>query len=237
MQIPRLEYHVAHACNLACPSCSHFSNNGHRGIVSPTEMDAELTPWSNRLEPGVFNILGGEPLLNPDIIEVLRVARKHFKHEIALVTNGLLLAQTPNLASVLNELKIILRVSIHHKDVDGLLQSIARFRQQGVLVRVDNSMEHWTQRYHGMGSQLRPFNDNQPRTAWLNCHARYCHQLFQGKLWKCSPLAYLPLEVTATDQELEAFAREDEIPACAQCPANPPPLRYDLASLAKMSRL
>src|SRR5260221_8082020 len=29
-----LEMHVAHACNLTCESCSHFSNQGHKGTLS-----------------------------------------------------------------------------------------------------------------------------------------------------------------------------------------------------------
>lgn len=41
--IYNLEIHVAHACNLACESCSHYSNHGHKGLVSQLTQFARIS--------------------------------------------------------------------------------------------------------------------------------------------------------------------------------------------------
>jgi molybdenum cofactor biosynthesis enzyme MoaA len=65
--IPFLEMHVSHACNFRCQSCSHFSGNGNRGLVSLEEAETWMRGWQNRLLPKVFGLLGGEPTLNPQL--------------------------------------------------------------------------------------------------------------------------------------------------------------------------
>src|SRR5579885_321548 len=34
LDVRHLEIHVTHACNLKCESCSHYSDQGHKGVVS-----------------------------------------------------------------------------------------------------------------------------------------------------------------------------------------------------------
>ena len=33
LDIKHLEIHVAHACNLRCESCSHYSDHGHKASL------------------------------------------------------------------------------------------------------------------------------------------------------------------------------------------------------------
>ena len=40
VRVPLLEIHAANACNLTCESCSHFSNNGHKGMLSLADAEA-----------------------------------------------------------------------------------------------------------------------------------------------------------------------------------------------------
>jgi hypothetical protein len=71
--------------------------------------------------------------------------------------------------------------------------------------------------------------------------ARHCPQLFEEKIWKCAPLAYLklqdaryplsenwrtylryqPLEPGCTDQAMRDFFSREEEPHCGMCPASP----------------
>jgi hypothetical protein len=108
------------------------------------------------------------------------------------------------------------------------------------------SFRHWTRRYHGSGALMEPFEDADPRSSWEHCPARFCPQIFEGRIWKCAPLAYLqmqnskytlpdtwypylqyhPLSADCTNDELnEFFDRQDE-PYCGMCPARPE--RFDL---------
>src|SRR5262245_42354681 len=92
LPITQLELHVAHSCNLTCESCSHYSNQGHKGLLDLATADAWLSSWSSRLAPGHFNLVGGEPTLNPDLSNFVRLARRHWPTaQLRVITNGFLL--------------------------------------------------------------------------------------------------------------------------------------------------
>ena len=75
IEIPALEYHLAHGCNLSCQQCSHYSNFRLAGkLPTPDDARREYSLWSHRIQPRRFALLGGEPLLNPHLIEHLRLA-------------------------------------------------------------------------------------------------------------------------------------------------------------------
>ncbi len=52
MKTRQLELHVTHACNLSCESCSHYSNQGHKGMLDLAAAAAWMTQWSQRLAAG-----------------------------------------------------------------------------------------------------------------------------------------------------------------------------------------
>lgn len=68
--IPFLDIHVSHTCNFQCQSCAHFSG-GSRGLVDLNDAEAWMNAWRNRLQPGVFGLLGGEPTLHPQLIDFI----------------------------------------------------------------------------------------------------------------------------------------------------------------------
>ncbi len=72
--LPALEYHVAHGCNLSCPAVQPLQQFSLAGRL-PTLADAEseYLQWSHRLKPARFALLGGEPLLNPAILEHIQL--------------------------------------------------------------------------------------------------------------------------------------------------------------------
>jgi len=245
-----LEIHAAHACNLACESCSHYSNHGHKGIVSLDEARQWLAPWAPRLAPQVFSILGGEPSIHPDLTSFCALAREMFpKSTLRLVTNGFFLERHPRLPEWLRaDGRAILNVSIHHESPDyrkrlaPIMDLVARWqREHGIRVEYWHSSRNWTRRYHGQGAAMEPFEDGHPRRSWEICTAKFCPQVHEARLWKCAPLAYLPmqharfglsekwspylayrpLEPGCSDAELDAFLAREEEPSCAMCSSVP----------------
>ena len=96
--LPYLEFHIADQCNLNCKACEHYS-----GLV-----DKPTYPVFNQFvrdfqklhdyidDIGVIRILGGEPLLNKEIEEYVKLARGLYPEAIIyIVTNGILLKQMP----------------------------------------------------------------------------------------------------------------------------------------------
>jgi hypothetical protein len=114
-------------------------------------------------------------------------------------------------------------------------------REHGMHLVIYPSAGQWTRRYKGFGSAMEPYDDRQPRSSWEHCTAKVCPQVFEGRIWKCAPLAYLgmqhekyglseawkpylgyaPLEPGCTDAELHAFFDREEESHCGMCPAKP----------------
>ena len=55
IELPALEYHIAHGCNLSCQQCSHYSNFHVAGkLPTVDDADTEYSKWSHRLKPMRF---------------------------------------------------------------------------------------------------------------------------------------------------------------------------------------
>lgn len=253
--LPNLELHITHRCNLACESCSHYSNHGHRGDLSLAEAESWMGAWAGRLRPRMFTILGGEPTLHPELPAFLRLARRHWPGAmLRLVTNGFFLQRHPDLPAALrDDPYATIELSVHHDDpayAEKLRPNLTLLegwvREHRLRVIGLRSHGHWTRRYHGAGAAMRPYADADPRASWEHCPARHCAQLHEGRIWKCAPLAYLglqdrkfvldaawdpylryrPLAPDCTEAELEEFFDREDESVCGMCPASPE--KFDL---------
>ena len=86
--------HIVEHCNLNCISCAHISPVAKECFYDLNEYITEAKCLSSLFcsEIGELLLMGGEPLLHPDIIEFMRVSREAFIYgNILLVTNGILL--------------------------------------------------------------------------------------------------------------------------------------------------
>jgi hypothetical protein len=264
ISIPRLEMHVAHSCNLRCESCSHYTNHAHRGIVALAEADRWMKLWKPRVSPAVFTLAGGEPALHPRLTKFIQLARQHWpRAKLRLISNGFLLERHRNLPIVLRDTNTNLCVSVHHSspEYEEKLQPVRALvdgwaANYAIEVEYLQSYAHWTRRYHGFGAAMRPFDDGQPRASWEICPAKDCPQLFEGQIWKCAPLAYLPLQARkfhlsgqwtpyldyrplppdcTSDELRQFFARQDE-QHCNMCPSKPAPFELPLPLPTSASR-
>ncbi|HEX4613966.1 MAG TPA: radical SAM protein [Urbifossiella sp.] len=241
LEIRALELHVSYACNLACEGCSHYSDQGHKGLTPVADADRWMRSWAGRVRPRAFSLLGGEPALHPDLPGFVALARDHWPGTpVRVVSNGFLLHRHPALpAALAGAPGSWLEVSVHHNSpeyrarfapVGDLLRGWVQ--EHGVRVVVLESYANWTRRYRGLGGGMEPFADGRPRASWERCPA-LAYLPMQAARHRLSAawdpyLAYRPLEPDCSDAELAAFfAREDE-PACRMCPAEPEWFRIPL---------
>ena len=93
-----IQWHLTERCNLACKHC--YQEGGRAEELARSEIDDVLEEidgmfeaWSETygvpLAPS-FNITGGEPLLRPELIDILAEIRKR-TYETFLLTNGTLI--------------------------------------------------------------------------------------------------------------------------------------------------
>jgi hypothetical protein len=256
IEIPNLEFHAAHACNLYCAQCSHYSNFHAGGIVSVEDARENFDAWRGRLAPKQIAILGGEPTLNPNLIQIIELARSAFPDSSGLfVTNGFFLDRHPDLPRALIGNGFRMDVSQHgnapayRQRFNEVLQRLNEWRAAypALQIAVRESHKGWRQQYRMIDGKPMPF-DSGPKAAWKICLQRSCTQLFKGHLWKCPALAYfatmerkLRLEAIpawqlfrdykacppgATDDEVREFFANREIPQCGLCPARKIPFHH-----------
>lgn len=257
IELPALEYHLAHGCNLSCQQCSHYSNFRLAGAMpTPAEAKVEYEAWHQRIVPKRFALLGGEPLLNPSLIEHLLLARECWPHSnLMLVTNGFFFERHPDLPKTLVEVDCRLEVSQHGTHEAYLekfrkaKQTVWRWREEypGIQIKIRQSHQGWMRQYRIVDGKPMPF-DSRPNDAFKICMQKTCTQLFKERLWKCPALAYwsqlqqqLNLEdipewqlfrdyqacsSECSEAELLAFFRSKAIPQCGLCPSKREPFHH-----------
>ena len=95
--LPYLETHVVDHCNLNCKACSHFSPLSKESFVDVLEFEKNLELLSKKIRFKKIRLLGGEPLLHPEMSRFVEISRKYFpRSEISIVTNGSLLFSLPD---------------------------------------------------------------------------------------------------------------------------------------------
>lgn len=212
MKIHSLETHVTHACNLTCDGCSHFSNLGVGGHVSIEQADEWMGYWSHRVQPDRFWLVGGEPTTHPKLCEFMEIAAKHWKCELALLTNGWFLDRHPELPALAQRLGFRIEITIHHEGpaykakMGAVRELVERWeRDHGIQIVWRDGPAQWRRPYRqvptttpagdraGDPAAILPYDDHDPQGSWEICPAKWCIQLHEGKLWKCCLVTYLPL--------------------------------------------
>ncbi len=256
IQFRSLEFHAAHACNLSCAQCSHYSNVHSGGIVSVAEAKENFDAWTGRLRPKKFVILGGEPTLNPDLCEILVMGRLAFPgSRKLLVSNGFFFDRHPDLPKVLCDNYYKIEISQHgnapqyRERFQVSLNTVAKWRRDYPKLAIGIRQSHigWRRQYDVKDGKALPILSN-PRDGWNACIQKRCCQLYLTKLWKCPALAYfsnlerkLHLDdipdwqlfrayqacpPTATDAQVRQFFATEDIPQCGLCPDHKIPFQH-----------
>lgn len=190
-------------CNLNCKGCGSFAPLAKESFLKVEDYvrDAERL---SQLSGGVvhhINILGGEPLLHPDLLQFLKVTRQLFPiGNINLVTNGILvLKMQDEFWDVMRECKIILAVTkypinLKYDEIEK------KSREMNVkCIYFGDANNYWTHTViteHGNRNELHSF---------LECgNANNCTVLQDGKLYPCPRAAKIQLfnEFFKTDYKL-----------------------------------
>lgn len=89
---------VTNSCNLNCKKCLNFSNLVvEKNFLDLIKFESYLKQLKKKFDKILnFNLLGGEPLLNPQLDVYISLIRKYFVGtRIGILTNGLLLTKIP----------------------------------------------------------------------------------------------------------------------------------------------
>ncbi len=218
-----IEFHVAHDCNLTCVGCSHFSPFAKRQDVERTELQRDLEAAGKRLAPEHVHIMGGEPLLNQQLPELLPLFRANFPDaSIKVVSNGLLFLRAPSsMCEALRENDIGLAVSVYPKVRLDLKAIEQRCAETGVR------LEFWEQ--DTFLDFFDPEGPIDPVEARAHCPFDDACNIRAGRLFPCPVTAWAEfggfpfdlsdgVELNAPAEELRSVLSKDRLTSlCKHC--------------------
>lgn len=226
-----LEVHIVDHCNLRCDGCCSLSPFLPQWFIEPEELQRDLRLAGRVLAPTWFKLVGGEPLLHPELIECLRIAKDAQIAEIVSVTtNGFLLDRMPEEFWVLADamtISLYPRPALPRSVVELINAKALAFgvelnwKRQDMFVDMDRD---------------RPAKDPRVTQAvWDDCWLRHrCHLLSKGRFYACTRPAHFetyfrpPRSFTGDGVELddrpglvheihEYLIRNEPLDACAWC--------------------
>lgn len=184
------EYNLADHCNLNCQCCNHFSPIAEKIFLCCNQLEKDLMRLDTLLgnnNVGKVMLLGGEPLLHPEINEIIRISRQYLPNAtLDIITNGLMLPKMKNTFwESMKDLKVNLKITKYPINFDyGYCEELAK--EYGIDFSYGIDPEPIKTTYH------LPINDKavfDPYQMYMKCfHANQCVVLRQGRLYTC-PLA------------------------------------------------
>lgn len=186
MMIPlvgALETEVCEICNLNCKRCNHYSNIFDTGKMMSLELFEKDIKRLSELIYNIkrFKLLGGEPLLNPELYKFVRITRQYFnKTYLAIVTNGILVRQMPQeLIDAIKEADAVVEISVY-PPVKKIIESVICFLEK-------NSIKYKIFRDGSQfGSYLNLSGNSDKEYAMSKCYAQVCHAFKNGMVYKCA---------------------------------------------------
>ncbi|MGB0589237.1 MAG: radical SAM protein [Myxococcota bacterium] len=144
------------ACNFRCPFCFAAWHEEEEGAPVPLQDELSGTQWDGYLDAmrakgnSRLTISGGEPTMHPEILKLIRKARRAGYEAVELQTNGSLLTRenvrklakaglTHALVSMhSHKPKIFDRITVTKGLFDTVVQGVKHFLEAGVIVDVSH---------------------------------------------------------------------------------------------------
>ncbi len=184
-----LEFFATDHCNLKCSGCSQCSPFLKKHFADISFFEKSLETLRKYLRPNKITILGGEPLLHPDIDSILSIARRaKMFNKIHITTNGLhLLKMSSAFWSTID----VLRISKYPANADFINQNFAEFSH----ICKSNKVELQIREMNSF-NRIILTEENTNRELideiYNKCiYKYYCHTLSEGKIFRCSPVVNL----------------------------------------------
>jgi hypothetical protein len=216
--IPKIEFYINHTCNLTCNNCNRFNNYNFVGWQNFNDYKSELEQWAELVDVEQLVIMGGEPLLNPSLLDWVDGLNDLWNKDLQILSNGTHLSKTLKLYQRLQRGGNWLGISWHnrnHKDL--LLEQINAFLKPPITCSVDMTLELktgdqieffdangvkiivWVQDSFGPAAIKTEngkltLHNNDPEEVHPTCGfvQNKCYHMIEAKLYKCGPVALFP---------------------------------------------
>jgi cyclic pyranopterin phosphate synthase len=198
------EVNVVDHCNLTCRDCNHGSPGVAERFIDPAQLYTDLSQLGRHYEPRTIKLIGGEPLLHPDLLEVARAVRmSRISRRLLLITNGLLLPRAPDeLWDSINALE----VSIYPNP--GMPEDVIQWiRDKARKHGVEIEFLRFTQ-FRVQFSTRENQDENLTRRVFSTCRMAnlwHCDSVHDGYFYRCPQSVYIP---QLTGRENDTFEHD-----------------------------
>ena len=204
----KLEINAVEHCNLSCRSCSHLSPVQPRYAVDPDEVHRDLRLLGRHYHARWLRLVGGEPLLHPDLPRLLEAIRSSgVADRTVVVTNGVLLPRVQNLvwASVDRiDVSQYPGKRLGDTDVERCKQLA---RRHGVRIYFDY-VDEFRVSYSESGANSEALVDR-IYSACAIAHELACHTVARGYFYKCPQSYFLPRTIPGVGASSDRLAISD----------------------------
>ena len=186
-RMKQFDVNLVDHCNMKCKGCLRFSNL----VTEPKFADYKrmINDWKRIKELfwGVerIKLMGGEPLLNPDICKYIDAARKIFPDaDIMVTTNALLINdKCDELFETMKRNNCFFDISLYEPMEKRMPYIEQLLTEKGVWYFVNNSKGD----FYKVMSATPDYDADKMYEA---CIAKNCHHLREGKISVCSRPQY-----------------------------------------------
>jgi GTP 3',8-cyclase len=186
-----LEFSAADHCNLRCSGCSHMSPFTKPRIAVEDELARDTGRLATVMLADEIRILGGEPLLNPKIVSLLKAARASGVAAcVSVTTNGLLLHKmSSEFWANVDRVNVSLYPGIRPSE-ELIEQSRKRAIESGTELLISEYSTFRT-------TMVTEPHRQDAITSMIfktcrNAHLYHCHMVYAGWLYKCACPSMLP---------------------------------------------
>lgn len=183
------EVNIVDHCNLNCQCCNHFSPLAKPTFVDILQLEKDLMRIRDLTDGFVGRIwlIGGEPLLHPELTKILYFARNLFPQtHITLDTNGLLLMkQSQEFWQALRDTKIELTLTKYPVNID--YERINQMMEKEKVIYAYTLSSAVLKTTYHLPLDLEGKLDGHSNYAKCS-HANECVTLKDGRIYTC-PIA------------------------------------------------
>lgn len=240
IMLATLEVYITNECNLTCSNCNRYNNYNFQGHHDWRLSEPAIMSWSTRITAPIITIIGGEPLMHPDLWGWVDLLRRAWVNEpIMIQSNGLV--DRSDLDRARSDANLGIVASLHQSGMEKAI------RKKIPIVQPEQIIDNTNFTACAIKDQGDHFivHDSPVDEAFEACTMSRSHTLLDGRLYKCPMVAVLPrfqqqYEVTLTsqqqtlldsykaldhwcsDQELQDFFTNEDQPIaqCSMCPSD-----------------
>jgi cyclic pyranopterin phosphate synthase len=182
---------IVNQCNLACRDCDHISPIARNRFANPDTLYRDFSMLAKVYKPQLVQLLGGEPLLHPDIVTVIKAVRASgISDRVMVLTNGLLLSRmNDEFWESLDDLEISIYPD-SNLDRKLLENYQAKATEHGVRLEIYYYKE-FRRHFSLAGTQDQALVERIYRSC-KKVHVWGCHSIYEGHIYKCPQSIFIP---------------------------------------------